>query len=409
MDARDYSLGSLIHRVDRLAEVNWPHSGQVALAWKNATADRKRLLRAGLGIGFAAFLIFMQLGFREAFLESSLVLARAIDGDLVIMKASRHQLGFKDPFPRRRLYQALAVPGVASAAPIFMETGLSRWKSPKSGRTYGIRAIGFNPDRPPLLLPEVHARLEELRQPNTVMMDNRARRHLGNIETGMVTELAGRAVRVVGTFPFGPDFFIDGTLFISERNFIMFFDDPNNPGLLQENVEIGVIKVKPGHSPLRVREEMTRALPRDVKVMTKKEMVDKETKFQSDISPVGPIFGLGTVIGFCVGVLIAYQVLFTEISDRLPQYATMKAMGYERRYLMGVIVRQALFYSLGGFIPAYIVSLALFAILNRAILIPMQMSAGIFAITFSMTLLMSLMAGLIAARRALNADPAEVF
>lgn len=404
-----FNPAALLRRIDRLAEDGWPHPGQVALAWRNATTDRQRLARAAAGIGFATFLIFMQLGFREGFLESAMLLPRAFDGELVITRPTYYQFGFRDPFPRRRLYEAQAVPGVESAAPVFMETVLSRWKSPESGKTYGIRVVGFNPDRPTFKLPEVRPRLDELKQPNTVMMDSRARRHLGVAKAGVETELAGRQVRVVGTFPLGPDFFTDGTLFISERNFIKFFDDPDNPGVRQENVEFGILKVKPGYSPAKVKDELTRALPDDVAVLTMDELMSRELKFQATASPVGPVFTLGTIIAFCVGTLIAYQVLFTEISDRLPQYATMKAIGYGRRYLLGVIARQSLLYSLGGFIPSFAVTLVIFAVLNSVILIPIQMTFGIFSVTLGLTLTMCLVAGLVASRRALAADPAEVF
>jgi putative ABC transport system permease protein len=409
MAALPFSPVTFMRRIDRLAEEGWPHRGQVAVAWRNATTDRQRLVRAAMGIGFAAFLIFMQLGFREGFLESALLLPRAFDGELIITRPTYHEFGFRDPFPRRRLYQAQAVPGVESAAPIFLETGLSRWKSTDTGKTYGLRVVGFNPEKPTLNLPEIKPFLNELKQPNTVMMDNRARRHLGGGKSGMESELAGRQVRVVGTFSLGPDFFIDGTLLVSERNFIKFFDDPENPGVRQENVEFGIIKVKPGYSQSKVMEELNRVLPDDVAVLSKDEIVRRELKFQAEASPVGPIFTLGTIIAFCVGTLIAYQVLFTEISDRLPQYATLKAIGYGSRYLLGVIARQSLFYSLGGFIPACAITLVIFAILNRVILIPIQMTVGIFSVTLGLTLAMCLLAGLVASRRALATDPAEVF
>ncbi len=409
MAIADFTSGMTLHLDNIVAGIRRRRLGQVALAWRNATADRQRLARAALGIGFATLLIFMQLGFREAFLQSALTLLRAFDADLVIKRATHYQFGQREPFPRRRLYQSLSVPGVASVAPVVLEWEVSRWKSPKTDKTYNIRVVGFDPDRPALLLPEIAARLADLRQPNTAVMDSRSRRHLGDIATGMETELAGRRIRVVGTVSLGPDFFIDGSLFMSERNFVKFFDRDSTPGLRRDDVDFGLLKVKRGYSVSAVKAALVKALPGDVIVQTKDELIDQEITYQGSVSPVGLVFGMGALIGFCVGILIAYQVLFTEISDRLPQYATLKAIGFGRRYLIGVITRQSLIYSFAGFAPAVLITLVIFAFINWAILLPMEMTAGIFWVTLVMTAAMCLVAGLMAARRALAADPAEVF
>ncbi len=108
---------------------------RVPLAWRNTTSDHKRLRRAATGIGFAAVLILMQLGFLQAFLESSLYVLRSLDGDLVMLSSTRYQFGQSETFERRRLYQALGVPGVGSVAPLYYEWSDSKWKSPMTGRT----------------------------------------------------------------------------------------------------------------------------------------------------------------------------------------------------------------------------------------------------------------------------------
>ena len=48
---------------------------------------------------------------------------------------------------------------------------------------------------------------------------------------------------------------------------------------------------------------------------------------------------MGTIVGFVVGMLISYQVIYTDLSDQLPQYATLKAMGYRTGYLLARGVR----------------------------------------------------------------------
>jgi ABC-type antimicrobial peptide transport system permease subunit len=44
----------------------------------------------------------------------------------------------------------------------------------------------------------------------------------------------------------------------------------------------------------------------------------------------------------------------TDLSDQLSQCATLKAMGYENAYLVRVVLEQASFYALFGFLPAWV-------------------------------------------------------
>ena len=76
---------------------------------------------------------------------------------------------------------------------------------------------------------------------------------------------------------------------------------------------------------------MKKALPATIAVFTKPELIEFERKFQAAVSSAGPIFAMGTIVGFVVGMLISYQVTYTDLADQLPQYATLKAIGYQNR------------------------------------------------------------------------------
>jgi putative ABC transport system permease protein len=383
----------------------------VMLAWRNATSDRRRLSRAATAIGLAAVLILVQLGFREAFLESALTLFRAIDGELVILSPTRYQLGQRETFPRQRIYQTLAVPEVQSATSMYLEWSNSRWRSPVEDRAYIIRVVAVDPVNSALNLEGIATNRVALSQPGSAMMDRRGRRFLGEIVPGLVSELNGRGIHIVATFPMGPDFVFDGTLIMSEHNYLTYFGDSASGGSakLRSQVDYGVVKLRPGADMVKARTALRSLLPRDVDVLSRDEVIALEAAFQDSVSPVGAIFGLGAVIGLCVGMLITYQILFTEISDRRAQFAMLKAIGYRPGYILGVIVRQSLLYGIAGFMPALLVSWAAFGVIDCGFLIPMRISASIFIATFVMMLIICVGAGVMAARRALIADPAEVF
>jgi putative ABC transport system permease protein len=381
----------------------------VPLAWRNMLADKRRLLRSTSGIAFAVLLMLLQLGFRGAFLDSALEMIHNIDGDIFLTSSTKFRFGRKDAFSRRQLYAARAVEGVESARPIYAEWTTSTWKNPQTLRTYNVQVLAFDPDEPVFLFPEVQEQLQELRQPDTALSDRRARRILGFATAGTVTELSRRQIRIIGNFALGPDFTTDGTLITSDRTFLKFFATHSLAAGELADVEFGVIKVRTGYQVEDVQRALKQALPASIAVLTKAKLLALEMAFQNSVSPVGPIFLVGTAIGFIVGMLISYQILYTDLSDQMPQYATLKAMGYENAYLVRVILKQASFYALLGFLPAWALAVCLYDLIGELALLPLRMTFGIIIGTLALTVGMCLLSGILAVRRVLAADPAEVF
>ncbi len=386
-----------------------PIRSSVPLARRNILADKKRLARSAAGIGFAVLLILVQLGFKSAFLDSALEITRQLDGELFLISPNKFRWGRSDPFPRKRLEQVLSVGGVASARPLYAEYRLSVWKGPQDQQSHAVQVLAFDPDKPVLLFPEVGAHLVELRRPDTVLVDSNGRRFLGDPAPGLSSELARRHVDIVGTFAMGPDFTIDGTIITSDRTFFDLFPAKNGPGTGLSAVEVGIIKLSPDADRGRVQAALRGALPPDVLVLSKDQMLQREAHYQSTVSPVGPIFGLGVGIGFVVGILISYQILFTDLSEQLPLFAMLKAIGYDNRYVLKVVLKQALLYACISFIPAFLSSLGLYALIAEIALLPMRMSLTIGVGSLALTLVMCLASGLLAVRRVMSADPAEVF
>ena len=150
-------------------------------------------------------------------------------------------------------------------------------------------------------------------------------------------------------------------------------------------------------------------MPTGVAVLTRDQLLALEERFQNDVSPVGPIFMLGTAIGFIVGMVISYQILYTDLSDQIPQYATLKAMGYENSYLVRVVLQQAFFYAVVGFVPAWLAGIALYHAAAEVMLVPMRMSLSITFGCFALTVVMCVLSGVFAVRRVMAANPADLF
>jgi len=396
-------------RFIRLIGARLTIGAQIPLAWRNIIDDPRRLARAMMGIAFAVTLMLVQIGLRLAFLDSATVTIRDLDGDLFVMSSQKANFTDKEDFPRSQLRQVGNVDGVASASPIYAEWTRSLWKNPQSQQSFIVQVLAFDPGRPVFLAPEIRGKLDALKQPGTVMVDSRARRFLGQASAGTETELASRRVLVVGIFSQGPNFSIDGTVLMSDRTFLTLFGTSRDGSARLDRVDLGVVKLQPGADPLRVQASLRRILPANVVVLTRDEFLQSEEDYQSSLAPIGPVFNLGTVIGFIVGMLITYQILFADLSDQLPQYATLNGMGYRKTYLLKVVLQQAALYGLCGFVPAWFLSAGLFWVARAITLLPLALTLPLTLASLALTLAMCGVSGLMVLSRVLRADPAEVF
>jgi DevC protein len=350
--------------------------------------------------------MLMQLGFEQAFFESSLAVIRGLDGDILLQSAHKYQFATRDPFPRAELDKVREVPGVAAARPLYASWFDFFWKNPDDGKISLVRAFGFDPDAPVFSFPDVNADRERLKEAGAVLVDRRGRHFLGMDSGAAEAELNGAKVKIVGNFALGPDFQSDGTVIMSDRRFTTLLRGPaGDPSL----VDLGVIKLTPGSDPSAVQESLRKALPDTITVFTKPALIEFERKFQSAVSSAGPIFAMGTIVGFVVGMLISYQVTYTDLSDQLPQYATLKAMGYRTGYLLRVVFGQAAFNALAGWFPALLLSILLYHVIGQFALLPLHMSPYLIFVSLGLTLGMCLVSAAVAVRRVVMADPAEVF
>jgi ABC-type antimicrobial peptide transport system, permease component len=174
-------------------------------------------------------------------------------------------------------------------------------------------------------------------------------------------------------------------------------------------VDIGLLRVRPGADVEAIARTLRDQLPKDVAVLTKPEFVDMELDYWRNNTAIGFVFTLLTIMSFVVGIILVYQILYTDVADHWTQYATLKAIGYSNRYLLGVVFQQALLLGMMGFIPGYLTALVLYRVTANATGLLMQMTLGRGLNILLATVLMCLISGAIAIRKVQSADPAEVF
>jgi putative ABC transport system permease protein len=376
---------------------------RVPIAWLILTADRPRLAVSCARLAFAVVLVFSQLGFLDSSMASTRRLLDRMNADLFLVHRSRFTLFLDEEFPRGRLHQARAVPGVASARAVYHEDHVSFWRNPQGGNRNVIRVLAFDPSEQVFLGPEVNSRLAGLRESDTALVDASARPLLGTAPAGTWSELNRRRVRVVGQFHLGPDYRYDGNLLMSDTNFFRYFPR-RDPG----RVALGLLSLEAGSDPAAVARAVQETLPVDVECLTRAGMTEREQRYWNREAAVGIVFGFGLLVGLAVGIITCYQIVYLDIHDLLPQLAVLKAMGRPDRDLVRIVFEEALLLGLIGFVPGVLLSMGVFALLEEWSGITMTLTVGLVLKVVALTAGMACTAALLAVREVFRADPAEL-
>jgi putative ABC transport system permease protein len=384
----------------------WPAT-HTPLAWLNLTHNKRRLAVSVAGVLGTVLMMFMQVGFLNALLDGQIALLERLQTDLVVLSKRTQTLVAPTAFPYRRLSQALAVAGVAAVRPLYIASAV--WKHPHEHRAHAIRVLAFDPTAAVLPIRELERYREALQWADTALFDRQSKPYYGTVAPGMRAELARRTLRIVGLVTLGTDFVHDGNLLMSDRSFGGFFPHRLSTEGALRRVDIGLLQLAAGVDPLRVQQAVVQVVPADVVVLTKAQWRTQERAYWQDSTPIGFVFTLGTALGFVIGVMICYQILFTEVMDHLQQFATLKAIGYTNRSLIAVVLQEALLLSCVGFLPGVGLTHVLYRVLAGLTGLPFLLTVWRVGLVFLLTIALAMMAGIMAVRKVLIADPAEVF
>ncbi len=395
------------------------------LGWAQLSHRKIRLLVAIIGVAFANILIFTQLGLRAMLFDGVTLVPDHLQGDLFLVSAYAPNIDL-GTFPKIYLYQADAVDGVAIASPLYIE--FADWVNPQELTPEAIAALdeaapestfqlfpnsvkilAFNPTQPVLSIPEVDQQIDRISTPGTVLYDRLGQEKFGPIATlfeqhGRVTTLMdNQRVSVTGLFSLGSTLFDNGHLVMSDWTYTQWFGVES-----LEQVSVGVLTLEAGADRATVRQTLAATLPNSINILTQSELAAAEQAFRASL-PNGKILNFGAMMGFIVGIVIVYQVLYTDISDHLPEYATLKAMGYSDRRLLWVVLQEAIVLAVMGFIPGYLASYGVYHLLTVLTRIPLVMKTQVAITVFLLTLVMCGLSGAIAMNKLRSADPADVF
>ena len=387
------------------------------LAWKNLTSSWNKCLLASAGVGFAVVLMFMQIGFRNALIDNNVQLFTLFDrhvANLTMLSQARYNVSTEQRFPRDLLQQATSIPGVVAVCSVSVERATSRvmvaGQVPRP-----VRVIGVELEHPEFIRdPSLARSLLAADGQRAALADTRSKPAYGFAATPedlrqQTIELNGRRLPLVGQFTLGTDFANDGSLMMSARLLESYFPWRGSDRAAADVVDLGLIQVEASSAGelAEIAAEIELIAPQVIEVRPTDYFIAREKKFWANQTPIGKIFLIGTIMGLVVGAIICFQIQFTDISEHMPEFATLKAMGYGRAYFWSVILSQSFYLACLGFVPGLLISQGMYWLLAWRSGLVMSMSWDRIGLVWMLTLAMCSLSGALAIRKLFRSDPAS--
>jgi len=353
-------------------------------------------------------LVFFQMGLSGALYDSQKRPIQEINGQLVMVPRRYSNLGEPLNMPRAQLVRALGVDGVQAVTPLYI--GNVDWINQDTRQKKQALLFGVSLDNPALKLPVLQTQRSALQRPNSLLFDSASKKGAGPVAQTLAagqpydTEIRGQRAQVVGLFQLGLTFAADINLITSSTNFQTYLPEQNN-----DDIQLGVIQLKPGVSASRVKQTLETFLEPSVQVLTIQQLLDREVAHWQRNTSFGLIFNLGVLVGLAVGAIIVYQILYSDVGDHLGEYATMKAMGYGDRFVVAIIVQESVILASLAFFPSVLMAMGLYQILVRSTGLLVTMSISRAVVVFGLTLVICGASGWLATGKLRRLDPAEVF
>lgn len=390
-----------------------------------------RTFTAAAGIAFAVLLIFLEMGFLRGVDRTATLLFDQLRFELLLTSSEYEDLSRTALFPRQRLAQALAAPGVAAVVPL--QLGFADWRLParrgllvtvEGGQLSSIAVLALPPESIPDAFhcgsdgvfphqADAHQAAAILSRRGAFLFDRRSKPEYGSADFWIQQThsshpdqpalLNGRTAVIAGSFDLGTGFCWNALLLTADTSFADYLPQP------ADGIHFGLVQLQPQADPHQVQLLLQTILPNDVRVWTRSEIAAAERRYWVQLTSVGQFLLVAVALVVLVGVIFVYQMMAADIRSMLPEYATVKAIGHAPSYAAAMVLWQAGMLASLGFLPGWAAASLAYDLSRRYGGIPAEMTPLIIGTTAVLTIGMCLLSALMALRKVRSADPADLF
>lgn len=379
----------------------------IPVAYLQLKKNPRRLAIAVFGVAMSALGILGQMGFEDSLFRSATRLFEEFDADLVLVSPQYQFMVFPAQFSERRVYQSLSVPGVKSFSSIRL--GIAPFKNPVTHINRSVYVVGVTRYAGVFRNAEWESKVRALQEPDMVLFDSRSRPEFGPVgelfKTGPVrTEIANQQVKIADVIEMGASFSADGTVIATDEGFARLF-----PQRRASLIDIGLLHLKPGSDAKEVLARIRSTLPEDVIAMTMQEFSERERVYWRNTTPAGFIFKTIAILSLLVGSVSVYQILSSDITENLRQYATLKALGFPDSYFLRLTFEKAWLLASIGYPIGFLLAELVYVSATHLTLVPLVMTSARAVGVYCIILVAASVAGVLAILRLRRTDLSELF
>ena len=312
--------------------------------------DRGKYLAMVISITFAALIMTQQPSIFFGLMSRTYSFLSDTSGpDIWVMDPGVKFVEEHKPMRDTELGRVRGIPGVKWAAPMYK--ALLTAKLP-DGQTATINMTGIDDATMIGAPPEViEGSLYDLRKADSVIIGKEASINRLSIKLpdgstrplgiGDVIEINDKRAVVSAIAKVSRDFTLQAQVYTTYSRAIGF------AAANRRKLTYVLVKAKEGvdHHELAARiEHMT-----GLKAMTGKDFQDKTYNYWMDNTGIPINFGMSTLFGVIIGIIVTGQSFYNFVRENLTQYAAIKAMGLTSERLVGMVLLQALIVGLIGY------------------------------------------------------------
>lgn len=369
------------------------------LARRNLTHDRVRLCVTLTGVIFAVVLIAVQMGLFVGFTKAITDVIDHSQADVWVASRGLQNFDVAAPLKEGKLYQVLAVPGVAGVEKLIVD--FANWRRPTGGEEF-VEVVGFDlyaGNSGPWNV--VQGDVAALTTNNAVFVDETCLDKLGIKGVGETVEIGGLRAQVVGLTRGIRSFTTSPYVFTSFKNAL------NYCSMREGETTYVLVKTSPGVSPVELRTRIANRVP-DVDVFTTSELSQKTEDYWMFSTGAGLALVIAACLGLIVGTVIVAQTLYATTMDHLPEFGTLRAMGAPNSYIYRIIITQAVISGVVGYFCGLGISFVIIHFADKggaSIILPTPLAVALFFLTVAMCV----GAAFVSIHKVTRIDPAMVF
>jgi putative ABC transport system permease protein len=384
------------------------------LALKMLFGDTAKYLMLVIGIFFATFLIAQQSAVFCGLMSWTTATLKNVPAPIWVVEEKVEQVNETNPMRDTDVARVRSVDSVAWAMPLY--SGIQRVRL-DNGKFKIIQLIGIDPatlaGAPAKML---EGRLEDLRLPNTVVIDDLAVKRLAKdkndkstwIKVGDIFEINDIEARVVGICD-AMTSFTGGPYVWTTYERALQYSPPT-----RKMLSAVIAAPKPGLTEEQVADDIKRNT--GLKAFVNKGFNESPNDFGTSTmwwyarnTGIPISFGITVIVGFVVGIAISCQTFYAFVLENIRHLGALKAMGASNGKLCLMLILQAFTVGIIGFGLGLLATagFAMGALKNEEP--PFYMSWQIPAVALAVILFICTVAALLGIWRLSRFEPAMVF